>query len=170
MPIDASCLTCGHELKGVPDKFKGKTGSCPKCKAPVNFPDGLSAPEPRTNTMLPRRGLLSGKSSLIVTTTPAVDGYRIDEYLGVESVEYVLGTGLFSEVATGVQDVFGGRSTGFEKKLAEAKTDAMRSIRAKAATAGANAIVGVDLDYVTFSSNRVALVVSGTFVKVSKLG
>lgn len=108
-------------------------------------------------------------AKVIVTTTPHVDGCVAVGYLGVESVEYVIGTGLFSEIASEVSDFFGARSKGFEKKLAQAKENAFLVLKMRAAEKGANAVVGVDLDYTEFSGNRVALIVNGTLVRLERM-
>ena len=65
--------------------------------------------------------LKQAADKMIVTTTPSVDGYHVRKYLGVESVEYVIGTGIFSEITTDFADIFGRRSSAFERKLQTAK-------------------------------------------------
>lgn len=104
--------------------------------------------------------------SVIVTTTPGIDGQRVLRYLGIESVEFVIGTGLFSEITTEWQDFFGQRSSAFETKLQQAKTTAIQTMRMRAAAKGANAVVAVDLDYTEFSGNRIGLMLNGTLVEV----
>jgi uncharacterized protein YbjQ (UPF0145 family) len=108
-------------------------------------------------------------ASVILTTTPKVDGYIARRYLGIESVEYVIGTGLFSEVSGDIADFLGRRSKSFERKLQEAKRTAMEMLRIVAAEAGANAVLSVDLDYAEFSGNRVALILSGTLVELERI-
>jgi len=105
--------------------------------------------------------------TVIVTTTPGIDGYYVKRYIGVESVEYVIGTGIFSEITTSFQDVIGSRSTTFENKLQTAKTQAMFALKMLAAENGANAVVGIDLDYTEFSNNRIALIINGTLVEIA---
>ena len=107
--------------------------------------------------------------TILVTTTPSVDGYSVKEYLGVESVEFVLGTGVFSEMTTEWQDLFGLRSTAFENKLQTAKNAAFYALKMLAAERGANAIIGIDLDYTEFSGNRIGLVLNGTFVRIAPI-
>jgi uncharacterized protein YbjQ (UPF0145 family) len=106
---------------------------------------------------------------VIVTTTPNVDGYYVTQYIGIESVEFVIGTGFFSEVTTSVQDYFGQRSTAFEQKLRAAKNHAMNALRFVAAEKGAHAVIAVDLDYSEFTGNRIALVINGTLVQLAPL-
>lgn len=105
-------------------------------------------------------------SSVLLTTTPRVDGYYVERYLGIESVEFVIGTGVFSEISSSIQDFFGARSSPFERKLQTAKKYAMDALRYLAAEKGANAVVGIDLDYTEFSGNRIALIINGTLVKL----
>jgi uncharacterized protein YbjQ (UPF0145 family) len=105
----------------------------------------------------------------VVVTTPKIDGYYAVSYLGIESVEYVIGTGIFSEVTTDIADFFGARSTAFEIKLQTAKKQAMDTLKFRAAERGANAVIGVDLDYAEFSGNRVALIINGTLVKLAPI-
>ena len=104
---------------------------------------------------------------VLVTTTPKVDGYYVAKYLGIESVEFVIGTGMFSEVSSSIADFFGQRSTAFEKKLQGAKKAAMDALKYLAAEKGANAVIAIDLDYAEFSGNRIALIINGTLVKLA---
>ena len=108
--------------------------------------------------------LMKLSKKVVVTTTPNIDGYRVKRYLGIESVEFVIGTGIFSEVSTSIADFFGARSSAFEKKLRAAKEHAMDTLKFLAAEKGANAVVAVDLDYTEFTGNRIALIINGTLV------
>ncbi|PKO03081.1 MAG: hypothetical protein CVU43_04680 [Chloroflexi bacterium HGW-Chloroflexi-5] len=104
--------------------------------------------------------------NVLVTTTNTVEGKKIINYLGIESSEVVIGTGLWSELTTDFQDFFGSRSTEFEKKLASAKITTIRKIKLKAFQNGANAVVAMDLDYTEFSNNRIGVIASGTLVEI----
>ena len=108
------------------------------------------------------------EKKIIFTTTCNIEGYKIAEYLGVESAEIVPGSGLFSELSTGLDDMFGGRSSAFETKLSAARVQVFKMMTLIALQKGANAIIGIDLDYTEFSSNRVGVICNGTFVKVEK--
>ena len=110
------------------------------------------------------------RAQIILTSTHTVEGRTIVGYLGIESVEVVMGSGIFSEVATELRDFFGARSKEFETKLGNSKRAAMDELRRRAAECGADAVVGVDLDYTEFSGNRVALIVNGTMVKLADGG
>lgn len=106
--------------------------------------------------------------SVVLTTTHNIDGHRVVKYLGIESVEFVIGTGLFSELSTGFDDMLGQRSSAFETKLQGAKKIAFETLTFRAAQKGANAIVGIDVDYTEFSGNRVGLIVNGTLVQIER--
>lgn len=101
-----------------------------------------------------------------VTTTNSIDGCKIIEYLSIESVEIVIGTGVFSEFYGDIADFFGERSTGFEMRMHSAKDVALARLRTIAYEKGGDAVVGVDLDYTEFSSNRIGVVANGTVVKL----
>ncbi len=150
----SSCTRCGAKagLLGIlaSDLATGAY-ACPSC---------IDADRAR------QRKLVELSRLVIVTTTPSVEGHRVREYLGIESVEFVIGTGVFSEVSSSIADFFGQRSSAFEKKLSHAKAVAMGSLKLVAAERGANAIVGVDLDYTEFSGNRIALIINGTLVVI----
>ena len=107
-------------------------------------------------------------AQVTITTTPTLDGHRVVRYLGIESVEVVIGTGPFSEFTAGVSDFFGARSTAFERKLQQAKDAALKKLRFLALRRGGNAIVGVDLDYTEFSGNRIGIIANGTVVQVER--
>ena len=113
-----------------------------------------------------REGILA--KSIIMTTTNHVDGYLVEDYLSIESVEIVLGTGVFSEYMGEVADLFGARSTAFEIKMQKAKRTAANTLKHIASSLGGHAVIGVDLDYTEFSSNRTAIILSGTVVKLKK--
>jgi uncharacterized protein YbjQ (UPF0145 family) len=108
-------------------------------------------------------------SSIIITTTHAIEGYRIVNYLGIDSAEVVIGTGVLGELVSDLNDFVGQRSTNFEKKLQQAKTIVFSKLKKKAIDAGGNAIIGIDLDYTEFSSNKIGVIASGTLVEIEKL-
>lgn len=101
-----------------------------------------------------------------VTTTPTIEGRRIKRYVGIESVEIVVGTGAFSEFAGDISDFFGARSTEFEQKLKKARKTAIDKLRFIGVERGGNAVVGIDLDYTEFSNNRVGVIANGTVVEL----
>lgn len=104
-----------------------------------------------------------------MTTTSTLEGYRVDRYIGIECVEVVIGTGVFSEFSSGFEDLFGQRSTAFEIKLQRAKQVALQKLRLIALRQGGNAVIGIDLDYTEFSGNRIGVIANGTVVQVAKV-
>jgi uncharacterized protein YbjQ (UPF0145 family) len=109
------------------------------------------------------------QEDVILTTTSSLEGYQILDYMGIESVEIVIGTGVVSEFTSAITDFFGERSSAFEKKLASAKASAIQRLKTIAFQKGANAVVGVDIDYTEFAANRIGVVVNGTLVKTKPL-
>lgn len=104
---------------------------------------------------------------MIVTTTPNIEGQRITEYLGVVTGEAILGANVIRDFFANIRDVVGGRSGAYEKVLRNAREEAFEEMQEIAADRGANAIVGVDIDYeVLGETNGMMMVsVSGTAVK-----
>ena len=105
----------------------------------------------------------------LITTTNNIDGYTVNKYIGIESVEIVIGTGFFSEFSGSLADMFGQRSTAFEIKLRDAKKVALNKLKVLAIENDANAVIGIDLDYMEFSDNRIGVVANGTIVKIEKV-
>ena len=107
---------------------------------------------------------------MIISTTDGIEGRRIAGYLGVVSGDAVMGTNVFRDMFAGLRDIVGGRSGAYEKELKRAKRLALEEMVAEAEDLGADAIVGVDLDYEHLGSdNRSMLMVSanGTAVKLT---
>jgi uncharacterized protein YbjQ (UPF0145 family) len=104
-------------------------------------------------------------SAMIVTTTPNVEGHQIAEYLGIVVGEAILGANVFRDVFAGIRDIVGGRSGAYEATLAEARGTALRELEERAAEKGANAVVGVDLDYEVVN-NMLMVSASGTAVRL----
>lgn len=105
---------------------------------------------------------------MLLTTTPSVEGHPIREYKGVVCGETIIGANVFKDFMASLTDFFGGRSGSYEKVLIEAKDTAMREMMQRAAVLGANAIVGIDVDYETIGQNGSMLMVatSGTAVVI----
>lgn len=105
---------------------------------------------------------------MIITTTPSVEGKQITEYLGIVTGEAIMGANVFRDLFAGIRDIVGGRSAAYEKELSKARQIALEEMEAVAAQRGANAVVGVDLDYEVLGVNAGMLMVSasGTAVKV----
>jgi uncharacterized protein YbjQ (UPF0145 family) len=107
-------------------------------------------------------------TKLIITTTPTIEGKPVSEYLGIVSGETIIGANIIKDFFAGVRDIIGGRSGSYEKVLREAKESSLREMEEMATALGANAIVGVDLDYETMGPRGGMLMVtsSGTAVKL----
>jgi uncharacterized protein YbjQ (UPF0145 family) len=103
---------------------------------------------------------------MLMTTTAMVDGRPISRYLGIVTGEAIIGANIFRDIFAGVRDIVGGRSATYEKALGEAREVAMAEMQARAQELGANAVVGVDLDYEVLGQNNGMLMVavSGTAV------
>ena len=105
---------------------------------------------------------------LIITTTPTIEGTPVRSYLGIVSGETIIGANIFKDFFAGIRDIVGGRSGSYEKVLREAKESSLKEMEDIAISLGADAIVGVDLDYETVGPNGGMLMVtsSGTTVKL----
>ncbi len=105
---------------------------------------------------------------MILTTTPAVDGKQVQEYLGLATGEAIVGANIIKDIFAGVRDIVGGRSAAYEEELAKAREIALQELEERAAAMGANAVIGIDLDYETIGSGGSMLMVSasGTAVKL----
>ena len=92
---------------------------------------------------------MSDKTPVLVTTTPSIEGRRIVAYKGLVGGDAILGANMFRDFFAGIRDIIGGRSGSYEKVLRKAKTEALNDMMEQARELGANAVVGVDLDYET---------------------
>lgn len=105
---------------------------------------------------------------MIITTTPSVEGRKITEYRGIVFGEVVSGVDFVKDFAAGIRNFFGGRSGSYEEELMRAREDALREMEQRAAQMGADAVVGVDIDYEVLGANNGMLMVtaSGTAVRI----
>lgn len=105
---------------------------------------------------------------IIVSTTPTLEGRPIQEYCGIVTGEVIVGANLFRDLFASVRDIVGGRSGSYERVLADARRQAIEELQAEAGALGANAVVGIDLDYEVIGASGSILMVSatGTAVKV----
>ncbi len=105
---------------------------------------------------------------MLVTTTPTVEGRKVLRYLGIVSGEAILGANVFKDLFAGIRDIVGGRAGAYERELMRAKEIAMQEMVERATQMGANAVLGVDLDYETLGQRSSMLMVSasGTAVVV----
>ena len=105
---------------------------------------------------------------MILTTTPTIEGRTIVEYKGVVFGEVIVGVNFIKDVAASLRDFFGGRSNSYEKELVAARDTAMNELRTRAMALGADAVVGIDIDYEVLGQNggMMMVTVSGTAVKL----
>lgn len=99
---------------------------------------------------------------MIVTTTPSIDGRQVKEYKGIVTGETIIGANIFKDFFAGIRDIIGGRSGSYEKVLSEARDTALDEMRSRAKDMGANAVIGVDLDYEVIGANGSMLMVSAS--------
>ena len=86
---------------------------------------------------------------MLIITTPTVEGKRITKYLGLVSGDAILGANIFKDFFAGIRDIVGGRSAAYERELQQAKAIAVKEMTEQAQALGADAVIGVDLDYET---------------------
>ena len=103
---------------------------------------------------------------MILTTTPQVEGHSVQRYLGIVFGEVISGVDLFRDIAAGFRNIFGGRSASYEDELQRAREEALAEMSQRAQAMGANAVVGIDVDYEVLGSDNGMLMVtaSGTAV------
>lgn len=104
---------------------------------------------------------------ILVSTTPTLEGRPIREYLGVVTGEVIVGANIFKDLFAGIRDIVGGRAGAYESTLRDARNEAFRELRAEAERLGADAVVGVDIDYevVGQGGSMLMVSVSGTAVR-----
>ncbi|TKI42158.1 heavy metal-binding domain-containing protein [Bacillus mycoides] len=103
---------------------------------------------------------------MIVTTTNTIQGKEIIEYVDIVNGEAIMGANIVRDIFASVRDVVGGRSGAYESKLKEARDIAMEEMKQLATQKGANAIVGIDVDYEVIRDGMLMVAVSGTAVRV----
>ena len=102
---------------------------------------------------------------MLTITTPSIEGKKILKYHGLVTGEAILGANIFKDFFAGIRDIVGGRSAAYEEELRKAKAIAIEEMQVQARSMGANAIVGVDLDYETVGNGTMLMVsASGTAV------
>ncbi|MDD9723843.1 heavy metal-binding domain-containing protein [Roseovarius sp. SK2] len=101
---------------------------------------------------------------MIITTTNNIEGRKIIDYRGIVVGEAIMGANVFRDFFAQVTDIVGGRSGAYETKLQDARDTAMRELKERAKAAGANAVVGVDLDYEVVADSMLMVSASGTAV------
>ncbi len=105
---------------------------------------------------------------MVISTTPTLEGFPVKQYLGVVTGETIVGANFFKDFMASIRDVVGGRAGAYERVLAEAKDTSLAEMSQRAEALGANAILGVDIDYETVGQSGSMLMVatSGTAVRI----
>lgn len=103
---------------------------------------------------------------MIVTTTPSIEGKPVREYLGIVSGEAIMGANVVRDIFASITDVIGGRSGSYETKLRDAREISVQEMIQEAQSRGADAIVGVDLDYEVLREGMLMVTAAGTAVKL----
>lgn len=103
---------------------------------------------------------------MLLTTTNTIEGKRITHYYGIVSGETIIGANVFRDFFASIRDIVGGRSGSYEEVLREAKDTALREMQEQAQSMGANAVIGIDLDYETVNGSMLMVTASGTAVTV----
>ncbi len=104
---------------------------------------------PQPDAAFPGQGGYAGRGSLLLSTTSTLDSKAVVHYLGQVSGEAILGANIFKDFFAGIRDIVGGRAGAYERELRQAKHIAMQEMMEQAMQLGANAIIGIDLDYET---------------------
>lgn len=99
---------------------------------------------------------------MLLTTTPSIEGKRITRYCGVIAGEAILGANLFKDLFAGIRDLVGGRSATYEKELQRAREIALEELQQRAQDLGANAVIGIDIDYEIMGKENGMLMVSAS--------
>jgi uncharacterized protein YbjQ (UPF0145 family) len=99
---------------------------------------------------------------LILTTTPTVEGRKIVEYKGIVNGEVITGVNFVKDFMAGLRDLVGGRSASYEQELVTARDEALHELKGRASRLGANAVVGIDIDYEVLGQNGSMLMVTAT--------
>lgn len=104
---------------------------------------------------------------MLITTTPIIEGRKITRYYGIVSGETIIGANVFRDLLAGIRDFVGGRSGAYEEVLRKAKDTAIKEMEEQAFRLGANAVIGVDLDYETVGGSGSMLMVTATGTAVT---
>jgi uncharacterized protein YbjQ (UPF0145 family) len=103
---------------------------------------------------------------MIITTTPNVEGRKIEEYLGVVTGEAIMGAHIGRDVMASITDIMGGRSAEYEQEVRKARAIALKEMSTEAEGQGADAVVGVDIDYEVIRQGMLMVSASGTAVRL----
>lgn len=160
----ATCKKCGGNLSFL--------GACEHCREEAIKRSRLSAAEPHFEQLVANVAAHTAESEIqsVLLTTETTLNLKITKRIEIVTVEVAYGMNFFKDLFAGVRDLVGGRSEAVQKTMRDAQRTALYELRKEAHAAGANAVVGVDLDYVELSGwgNMVMLVASGTAVVIEE--
>ncbi len=105
---------------------------------------------------------------MLISTTPTLEGRPIEEYMGIVNGEVIIGINVLKDFTAGLRDIFGGRSTSYENELVKGREEAIAEMEERARRMGADAVVGVDIDFEVLgqAGSMMMIVVTGTAVKL----
>lgn len=120
-------------------------------------------------TYMSQHKSLEGSLHMLVTTTNTIEGKTVVAYHGVVTGQTIMGANIFRDMFAGIRDIVGGRSASYEKVLRGARDEALKELEEEARARGANAVIGVDIDYgaVGASESMLMVSVSGTAVTIA---
>ena len=105
---------------------------------------------------------------MLVSTTPIIQGYRVEKYLDIVTGETIMGANILRDLMASITDIVGGRSGAYEEKLHDGRRDAINEMKQAALKLGGNAVIGVDIDYEVIGNSMLMVAASGTAVFLVK--
>lgn len=105
---------------------------------------------------------------MLMTTTSTIQGKDIESYISIVSSEVILGANVVRDFLAGITDIIGGRSGAYENKLSEGREAALKELEQRASRLGADAVIGIDLDFETLREGMMMVIATGTAVKLKK--
>ena len=166
----ANCVTCGNRL-GFSDARQAtkNNGNCPSCATMLKKVVGSTDPELAQKNMQATDVEIAAINSIMLTTE-TVPNLNITKRIEIVTAECAFGMNIFKDLFAGVRDIVGGRSEAVQKTMRDSRKTVLYELKKEAYEVGANAVVGVDLDYVELSSagSMVMLVASGTAVIIEE--
>jgi uncharacterized protein YbjQ (UPF0145 family) len=164
----ADCIDCGKKIGFL---NRGEFDRCDRCSViySVRYRDQIETEKRNANEQtLKDAARLTNEIEAILLTTETAPNLNITKRIEIVTAEVAYGMNIFKDLFAGVRDIVGGRSEVVQKTMRDARRTALYELKKEAHSVGANAVVGVDLDYVELSSgsNMVMLVASGTAVVI----
>jgi uncharacterized protein YbjQ (UPF0145 family) len=168
----ADCIDCGAKIGFL---NRGDFGRCSNCSIAHSEKYGAEIAEKRKRDFEVKAALeaaLVAQIEAVILTTETAPNLNITKRIEIVTAEVAYGMNIFKDLFAGVRDIVGGRSEAVQKTMRDARRTALYELKKEAHSVGANAVVGVDLDYVELSgsSNMVMLVASGTAVVIEDAG